>query len=273
MKLESLKERRFFLFALTLLFLLFVISISKEVADGGWLFSRLLLPPIGRLGEIAHSALARLVEVKERYLEGRRVYEENLLLKARVKELEEKLLLFDEIKAENRRLTSLLGLKQKILGKTVTARVIGRGGGVGKTFIIDRGIRDGVRVDMPVIAPRGVVGKVIRASFSEAVVQLITDPNSGVAARISEGRGMGVVLGRGRRLLTFAYFSGREEELKPGRLILTSGLDGIFPKGLPLARVVKVRRRRGKLLPEIFLLPLVDLDRLEEVLIIVEREE
>jgi rod shape-determining protein MreC len=268
MRLKSLRKRRFFLFGLTLLFLLFIISISKEIGEGGWLFSRLTLPPVGILTEGAHSIFSRFRSVKEGYLELKKGREENLRLKGEIEELKASLLLFEEIKTENRRLASLLQLKGKVSGETVAARIIGMGGGSGKTIIIDRGLREGVRVNMPVIAPSGVVGKVMRSSFSQAVVQLVTDPNSGVAARLSESRGRGVALGRGGRLLSFAYFSGKEE-IASEELVVTSGLDGIFPPGLPLARVVRVKEKGKGLIPEITLLPLVDFDRLEEVLVIV----
>ncbi len=146
------------------------------------------------------------------------------------------------------------------------ARVIGASADTASlTIYIDRGERDGVRRNMGVITPDGVAGKVIEAYPAISQVLLVTDKESGVGAMIADSRVQGPVGGSGERLLVMKYVSN-DETVKQGDRVVTSGMDRIFPKDLPLGTVVDVKPSNPFKL--IWVRPAARLERLEEVIVL-----
>jgi rod shape-determining protein MreC len=136
------------------------------------------------------------------------------------------------------------------------------------TLTVDRGSLAGVRDDMPVISLEGVVGRVLRCASSAAHVLLLSDPNSRVSVMGKDNRSQGIVVGQGRgRNLKVEYIK-LNAPIEPGEMLVTSGLSGIFPKGLPVARVKTVHRSDISLFLSITAEPLVDVNKLEEVLLL-----
>lgn len=194
--------------------------------------------------------------------------EANQKLQERMAALEGELLRLAELERENARFAELLNLRARIAGAVIGAHVIARDPGpLSVTLTIDRGERDGVRRGMAVVAPQGVVGQVGEASHAAARVVLVTDHNSGVDALVQRSRARGIVQG-GSGGACYMNYLNRDADVAVGDRVLTSGLDGIFPKGMMVGEVVEVARRHRGLLQAAVIRPSVALDQLEEVLVV-----
>jgi rod shape-determining protein MreC len=132
---------------------------------------------------------------------------------------------------------------------------------------LDRGERDHVRRGMAVLAPQGVVGQIAEASYAAARVVLLTDHNSGIDAIVQRSRARGIVQG-GTDGSCYMNYLSRDADIAVGDRVLTSGLDGIFPKGVVIGEVVELSRSYNGLLQSAVVRPGVALDQLEEVLVV-----
>jgi len=191
---------------------------------------------------------------------------ENVVLRVRVQQLEQEMDRRSELDIENARLRGLLDFRRTLQGDVLTARIIGRDAtGLARTLVIDRGEADGVVKGAAALAPQGVVGQIFLASRHAARILLISDHNSGVDAVVERTRARGIVQGTvdGCGL----KYVKRTEDVQVGDTVVTSGLDGIFPKGLPVGTVVSVDKRGQGLFQSAEVTPRVDFDRLEEVLV------
>ncbi len=205
----------------------------------------------------------------ERYLEIGRLRVDNVRLRHQVEELSRQVSLLREQALSTRRLEQLLGIRQAAVGHTVAARVIGRDPSRWfSSVLIDRGARDGVRRNDPVISADGVVGRVIEVTPTASRVLLISDSRSAVGVIVQRSRDAGVVEGKGGGMLQLNYLS-REATVRVGDLVVTSGLGGVFPRGLVIGKVARMIREEGALLQEAVIEPATPLDRLEELLVIV----
>ncbi len=205
------------------------------------------------------------------YVDLRQVHQENERLRQKLNTLKLQLTKLQSQAAEAERLRDLLQLQPPPEWRYEATRVIGHRVGpdsVLESLIIDKGARHGVQEDMPVVTPQGVVGRVKKKSLSFSQVLLITDPNSRIPVLSNKSRNNAVLKGQGQdQPLEVKYvtqnvpFSSREN-------LLTSGLAGIFPKGLPVAEVQEVLHSELSLFQEISAAPFVDLQNLEEVLLL-----
>src|SRR5271167_1881447 len=167
--------------------------------------------------------------------------------------------------AEADRLAALLNFRKSnpdvpMLG----ARVIGASAGTASRMIeIDRGERDGIRRNMAVITPDGAVGKVIEIYRDNAQILLLTDKDGGVGAMLIESRIQSPVGGTGEPLLNMKYVAN-DDKVNVGEKVVTSGMDKIFPRDIPVGTVIEVKP--GNPFKTIFLRPAAKLDRLEEVI-------
>jgi rod shape-determining protein MreC len=173
--------------------------------------------------------------------------------------------------SEADRLAALLAFRQShrdvpMLG----ARVIGASAGAAsQTIEIDRGTRDGIKLNMPVITADGVVGKVIDAYGDNSQVLLLTDKDSGVGAMLAESRIQSPVGGTGEPLLVMKYVAN-DDTVKPGESVVTSGMDRIFPRDLPVGTVVEVKP--GIPFKQIRVRPSANLETLEEVIVLLSQQ-
>jgi rod shape-determining protein MreC len=169
-----------------------------------------------------------------------------------------------------RQLERLLGFQQQIGVDTVAAGVIGAGASPDfRTVTIDRGSSEGVRTNMAVIAPTGVVGRIVTSMAHASKVQLLVDRNAGAGALVERTRAQGVILGPDQQegdLLRMDYVSSIAD-VKVGDVIVTSGIDGIFPKGFPIGKVERVDQGNG-VYKVIRVRTAVDFTSLEEVLVV-----
>jgi rod shape-determining protein MreC len=169
--------------------------------------------------------------------------------------------------AEADRLAAVLNFRQSHAEvPMIAARVIGVSAGTASmTIQLDRGERDGIRKDMGVITPDGVVGKVVETYRNEAQVLLLTDKDGGVGAMLAVSRIHGPVGGQGEPLLVMKYVAN-DDEVSPGERVITSGMDRIFPRDIPVGTVADVKP--GNTFKQIRIKPAANLERLEEVLVL-----
>ncbi len=173
-----------------------------------------------------------------------------------------------EIELANDRFRRLLGFEATISQKMVAARVVGKDPSAwSKTIIVDKGTGNGIRSGAPVVVSEGVVGVVVDASLRFAKVLLLVDPNSAVDALVQKTRARGIVKGGGAGYLMFDYVL-RKHDIGVGDTVVTSGLDGVFPKGLRVGRVSEVVKLNAGIFQKVSVTPYVDYEILEEVFIL-----
>jgi len=174
---------------------------------------------------------------------------------------------YEQERQENARLRRLLTMTDSITYKTLGARVVARTPSfLSNVIYIDRGSKDGVRNDKPVISGDGIVGRTVLVSRYQSQVQLITNPDASLGVMLERTRTQGVLRGSGDLLLDLNYI-GNSEQVETGDVVLSSGLDGIFPKGLAIGKVVDVRKGKG-VFRSIKVQPYIDFMRVEEVSVI-----
>ncbi len=204
------------------------------------------------------------------YLRGVRA--ENRQLKEQIEQMRLEQVRLSEDAEQAHRLQGLLAFKEQTIAKTVPAQVIGSSGSdLSRSIYIDKGSNDGVGLDMAVITAGGIVGKVLRVYPSTALVLMINDQTSGVGAMLEKSRLQGVLRGTANGAVILERVMS-DEQVTPGETVLSSGGDQIFPKGLPVGTVTKVSPGREMFL-NIQVKPAADLSRLEEVLVITEKQE
>lgn len=204
------------------------------------------------------------------YLRGVRA--ENRQLKEQIQQMRLEQVRLSEDAAQAQRLQNLLTFKEQFISKTVAAQVIGTSGSdFSRIVYVDKGENVGIRPDMAVITADGVVGKVLLVGPNEARVLLISDQSSGVGAILEKSRLQGVLRGTANGEVVLERVMS-DETVQPGETVLTSGGDQIFPKGLPVGTVTKVTTGKDLFL-SIRIKPAANLGRLEEVLVLTEKQE
>ncbi len=173
-----------------------------------------------------------------------------------------------EALAKEKRLDDLLEVKQETGFPIIAANAIARDASSWfKSIWIDKGEESGIARNLPAMVYTGVVGKVIKTYGSSSRIQLITDPSSAVSSVTERTREPGILVGDGGGGCKLLYV-GKHADVAPGDLIVTSGLDGIFPKGVPAGEVVKVSRNSPGYFLDVDVKPTADITRLEEVLVL-----
>ncbi len=207
------------------------------------------------------------------YLDLVDIKKENQSLRAQNKELQTRLLQSDELAKENQRFNALLDFKQKNKMELVAARIMSRDlFSDHATVRIDKGTNQGLKAGMAVITTEGVVGHIFRPETFTSHVLLITDRYSVVDGLINRSRARGIVEGKSPGGLALHYVEKSEDVLK-GDVIVTSGLDNIFPKGFPVAVVESVENKAFAVSLKVELRPVVDPDKVEEVFVITDAKE
>jgi rod shape-determining protein MreC len=204
------------------------------------------------------------------YLRGVRA--ENRALKQEIERMRLEQVRISQDADQARRLQSLLAFKEQFISQTVAAQVIGSSGSEqSRAVYIDKGESAGIKPDMAVITADGIVGKVLHVYRSTSLVLLINDQTSGVGAILEKTRLQGIL--RGTSAGEIALEKVMSDETVPvGELVLTSGGDRIFPKGLPVGRVATVSPGSDLFL-NIRVKPAISLSRLEEVLVVTKIDE
>lgn len=226
-----------------------VLAASGPIAKAG----TALLSPLRAIGGFAGSLGASAREVAA--------------LRQQNTELRDRLTALEEARQENVRLRGLVAISQAQDVPTVGARVIEwPSSSWDQAVVLDRGTADKVRVGMPVVAGEGLVGQVVDVTAHDCRVRLISDQRSGVAAIVQRTRAAGIVRGSVKGELSLDFLEGAKSP-KKGDVVITSGVGGIYPKGLVIGDVSAVVATRGALFPSVTVVSRVAVGDVEEVLI------
>ena len=166
-----------------------------------------------------------------------------------------------------RQLENLLGFKQQLRVETIAAGVIGASASLDfRGITIDRGTSQAVTANMAVIGPAGLVGRVVTPTAHASKVQLLIDRNAAAGALVERSRAQGIVVGSGVDVLRMDFVPATAD-VKAGDTVVTSGVDGIYPKGFVIGTVQQVENGNG-IYKAIRVRPSVEFNRLEEVLVV-----
>jgi rod shape-determining protein MreC len=223
-----------------------------------------ILSPLQRGGAFALNGIR---STWSRYVDLRSVREENVKLREKVARLEQALWMEREMVASYGRLSEVLELAERLPFQSTVAEVVGLDATSWfRTITVNRGLEHGIEINAPVIAQGGVVGRVIAVGPGVAQVQLLSDRDCAVGALLVRGRSRGIVSGTGQAQLEMKYVSNLED-VAVGDLVVTSGIDGMYPKGIAIGRIAAVKDG-PRLFKIITVEPAARLDRLEEVFIL-----
>ncbi len=253
------------------LFSLHMASADRKGTGGDALVKGLILTIARPLQSVSLSIQSSLADASENYLFLVGLKAENEKLKKRINALVEENNRLKEQFALNLRLKQLLSYKDALPYKTVAATILGfssyaGGGDWTRVVTINKGKLDNVRVNMPVLSPHGVVGRVVETRRSSSTVLLLTDPRSNIDVLLQRTRVKGIVEGEGSTLkLKYVKLL---EDVEVGDQVITAGLSNVFPKGIPVGEVIRAEKGRDNFFMLIEVKPHADLERLEEVLIV-----
>jgi rod shape-determining protein MreC len=260
--------------SITVAIVLLIISLSilsysaVRLSETG-LLRKMVLEIAAPVEDAINRSLKGLHDTWNRYLfligiedESRRLRRENAVLNDLLNSYREGYL-------EGMRLRKLLDVKDGLHHKTVAARVIDNDrASLFKTILINKGTTEGLRVGLPVLSDQGVVGRIIETSWHASRVLLLIDENSNIDALIQRSRAQGILQGAGTAGCNLKYIS-RAENIQTGDVVLSSGLAGVFPKGLLLGAVTGISGAEGGLFQKIDVASAVDFSKLEEVLVLI----
>jgi rod shape-determining protein MreC len=267
--------KRFQLFFIALLFLLpafLILTLHVREERQTLIAEKVLLQVSFPLQLKVRRAVLWLKAVGEQYIFLTRVQQENQELRRIVSALREENNGLKEALWAEERLKRLYALQSQYSSASRVAQIFARDPtNWFKTVLVNKGKKGGVSKDMAVVTSEGVVGQVIEVSSSTAKVLLITDPNCALDVIVQRSRSQGIMEGKVGELCVLKYVQ-KSEDVQVGDKIITSGLGGIFPKGLMAGTVTQVERKRPGIFQYVEVTPSVDFSRLEEVLILGEQK-
>jgi rod shape-determining protein MreC len=280
MPLTDIRQRTAVLFIAVMLGHILLISAQVNSRTGVPLLEAITF---GAFAEVQRGAAAVTGGIRgawNGYIDLRGIRAENARLKEQLGEVQVQVQQERARAQRTLQLERLLGLQHQIEVQTIAAAVIGAGPSPDfRTLTIDKGSNAGVRANMAVIAPAGVVGRIVTPTRHASKVQLLVDRNAAAAAVVERSRAQGVVVGaRGERqdneqvqtaddeLLRMEYVAGTDD-VRVGDRVVTLGIDGIYPKGFVIGNVESVDKGTGTY-KVIRVRPSVDFNQLEEVLIV-----
>jgi rod shape-determining protein MreC len=244
----------------------------KQTTETGFM-RKLLLETVGSLESARSRSIGAIREGWNRYLFLVGLEEENRRLKKQNERLAGQLIQYQEGHREALRLRQLLNIKEQLHAAPVIAEVIDHErSSVFKSILINRGTAHGLNVGLPVLNDQGIVGRITECAWHVCRAMLIVDRNSNVSALLQEGRAQGVLQGDGAAGCRLKYIP-KTEEVSVGDAVISSGMGGIFPKGVLLGVVAAVDKREGAFFQRIDVQPSVDFGKLEEVLVLNLRKD
>lgn len=251
-------------------FVLFLFSSSSDIRPTWRPLGQLIIEITAPFQKLVKQTVNVVEDFWLNYFQLINVRQENKKLKIAVDNLMMENSRFRELLSAHERLQDLLQFKQTMNRPVLAAQVIGLDPtGWFKSVIIDKGKEAGLELDMPVVNASGVVGRIVSLSPNYAKVLLIIDQNSAVDCLIQRSRDRGIVKGLSTELCKLNYVV-KSSDVAVGDTIITSGLGGVFPKGLPVGQVLSAKEISGELFKDIEIRPAVDFSKLEEVLVILK---
>lgn len=266
MALLDVRIRAGYLFLAIIVGHIVLISAQVNSKNGVPMLETVTLGTLAELQRGTSNVLGAVNGAWSSYVALRGVRAENDAIRAELARTQVELQQERALANRTRSLESILELGQSLQLQTTAARIIGAAASSElRTVTIDKGSNQGIRVDMAVIAPSGVVGRVVVAGPRASRVQLLVDRNAAAGALVERSRAEGVAIGEGEERLRLDYVS-QTADIIAGDVLVTSGIDGIYPKGLVIGRIGTVRR--GAAYPVIDVEPMVDFSRIEDVLVV-----
>lgn len=258
-------KKRLLLFFFIIILLIFITYQSnKEPFQSLNFFNNMY----NKLHEIKHSVKDSITSPFRRLLLRE---EDNKKLRTEIAQLRTEQQSYHEAFLENKRLKKLLSLKGKEPRYVTAAAIIAKSTDQWSSIVtIDKGSSDGVKKDMTAITHRGLVGKISNVTDSFSHLLLLTDINFSSAARLQKSRVEGILSGTGFKKCKMKYIP-YEEHVENGDTVITSGLDALFPKGIPIGYVSKIDKKGTGLFQDIEVLPFEDTAKTEEI-VIIQRE-
>lgn len=267
MALLDIRQRTGYLFIALTVGHIVLVSAQVNTVRGIPLLEAVTFGAFAEVQRIASSAIGGMRTSWGDYVALQEVRGENDRLREEVGRLEVRLQQERALAQRARSLEEILELRQNVELSTVAATVIAGGASPDfRTITIDKGTAEGLRPDMAVIAPGGVVGRIVTPSGRASKVQLLIDRNAAAGALVERSRAHGVVEGTGGGL-RMNYVSGTAD-VKVGDAVVTSGIDGIYPKGLVIGQIESLERGSGDF-GAIVVRPVVDFSSVEAVLVVV----
>ncbi len=263
---------------ISVLVVITIILIIKIMAATGW--NNTALSPVTRfLKEIVLPVQKGITFVTEEingimgyFSDNEALRQTNKELTSKTAELEEKIYHLKEQELENQRLRDLLDYKQEKEGNydLAMAKIVGRNpGNWYKTIIIDKGTKQGIKPNMPVVNYQGLIGTVARVTENSAEVLLILDSGGAVGGRIFENRVTpGIVIGDGTTEILRMIHIPHDIQVEAGQTVVTSGLGELYPKGIRIGTILEVKPEANGLMQTATIRPFVDFSKLEEVFVI-----
>lgn len=267
MPLADIRQRPGLLLGAAIVLHVGLISVQVSNATGLPLVQVVTFGTFAEVQRLTMSAVDGVRGIWTGYIGLRQAHVENEALKEELRALQVRLQEERALAQRTEGLRQLLELRDRAGLETEAAEVIAAAADLDfRTITIDKGSDEGLQADMAVISAAGVVGRVILASGRAAKVQLLIDRNAAVGATIERSRAQGIAMGVGAGELHMQYVPGTAD-VSVGDLVVTSGIDGIYPKGFVIGTVESVDGGRGTY-HEIVVRPAVDFTRLEEVLVV-----
>lgn len=265
------RQVRFYLVLGCLLSAILILMISMAGRKEFTTLHKFGLEVIGPVQAVISKTFGYAGSIKEKYIDLLHVREENQRLKQELLQNRIEKIKYREALATNVRLQKLLELKESLPPPTLTAEIIGKDPSLWfRTLTINRGSSDGVQKGMPVVTVEGVVGQILTSSPNYSKVLLATDPNSAVDVITQKTRVQGIVKGMGSSGFSLNYVL-QSAEVEKGDFVLTSGLGGVFPKGLLVGTVSEITKSRRGMFQKIEITPAVDFSQLEHLIIIMKK--
>jgi rod shape-determining protein MreC len=247
---------------------LIILSYNLKQESHAGLIRKIVLEIAAPIQNVMDASIKSIASAWSRYIVLIGLEEENNNLKKKINDLKSQLTLYQEGYLEAQRLRNLLALKDDHNYDFIAARIIGREQiSFSKTILINKGTTQGLNIGMPVLAGSGLIGRVIDVSWHAAKVLLLSDESSNIDAIVQRNRTQGIIRGAGSHGYVLKYIS-KTQDVKEGDVIVSSGIGGVFPKGLMLGAVNHVDRSEAGLFLKIYVTPSIDFSKLEEVLVL-----
>jgi len=272
MALLDIRQRVGWLFTTVTVLHLILISAQVQTRRGVPLLEQAIFGSMAEIQRVAAGGIGEARGFWQNYVNLREIGRENDTLKQRVSQLEVSLQRERALAEQTRVLQQTLDLKTETPFATTAAMVIASGASPDfRTMTLDKGSSQGFATDMAVLAPEGIVGRVILPTPRAAKVQLIIDRNAAVAGLVERTRAQGIAVGTGGDRMRLEYVPGTAD-LKSGDRVVTSGIDGIYPKGFVIGQIESIERSAGEF-STVLIRPAVNLSSLEAVLVVTTAPE
>jgi rod shape-determining protein MreC len=271
---DVIRSRPTLLFFIVLALLFLVMSRSSQtryVGETRTMFERTVMTIFSPVPKTVNWLGRSTSDMYHGYLDMRRAVNENMELRRKVADLTTKNLKLQQSEGDVRRLRTLIGYSEQIdMPSTLATAIMLDTSGRFKSIIIDRGSDAGIEVNDAVVNANGLIGRVVLTTKDMSKVQAVTDGNCSVGALVDRTRRQGVVRGDGGNAAQM-YDVPSLADVAPGDTVMTAGIDGIYPKGIPVGTVVKAEKG-ADLFKSIVLKPAVDFGSVEEVIVIHTRK-